>query len=168
MANQGKYTLPDSALTLRQVSIKDESGFWHDLDPITLEDIHTVSTEDEFQDTASTPRFYRLISNVIEIYPAPDYSQTRSIRAQFDRGSTSFASTDTTKTPGFAAEFHDALHIGAAVTIGANRTIKNYNAKVDQYRQKLDDIEAYYKARFVELNATSTRTHLEDPLSVLN
>lgn len=165
VVSQSKYTLPTDAITVRQVSIKDESDFWHDLTPITLEDIHKVSTENEFQDTASTPRYYRLTANVIELYPATSYTQTRSLRVQFDRGMVGFASTATTATPGYASEFHDATWIGAAYMIATQRTLKNLVPLREQWAQKKADIAEYYKARFVELNPTEKVSHLVDPLN---
>lgn len=168
VASQSKYTIPTDALTIRQVSVKDESGFWRDLKAITTEDIHSVSAENEFQDTAGNPRFYRMFSNVIELYPAPNYSQTRSIRVQFDRGSTTFSSDATDTSPGFASEFHDAVHIGASYMIGADKNLKNVERKYRQWVEIKENIREYYKARFVELNSTETKSYLEDPLTSLN
>lgn len=167
VSGQSKYTIPDAALTIRQVSVKDESGFWRDVDPVTTEDIHSVSTEDEFQDTPGNPRYYRLVSNVIELYPATNYSQTRSIRIKFDRGSTSFSSDDTTKAPGFDSEFHDAIHIGASYMIAADKNLKNVTRKEKQWQDIRDDIEAFYAARFVEMNPTTKRSYYEDPITFL-
>lgn len=167
-ANQSKYTIPTDAITLRQVSVKDESGFWHDQTPVTTEDIHAVSTENEFQDTAGNPRYYRPISNIIELYPAPSYDQTRSLRVQFDRGMVGFTATSTTQTPGYASEFHDATWIGASYMIAVQRGLKNLVPLRDQWMQKKDDVAKYYATRFVELNPTQDVTHLEDPLSFLS
>ena len=168
VASQGKYTIPTDAITVRQVSIKDESGFWHDIDAITTEDIHNISTGAEFYNTAGTPKYYRLVSNVIELYPAPSYSQSQSMRVQFDRGMVGFASDATTATPGYASEFHDASWIGASYMIAAQRTLKNLVPLREQWIAKKQDIQEYYKARYVELNSTEKTSYMQDPLSYLS
>lgn len=168
VANQSKYTLPVDAASIRQVAVKDESGFWHDIIPITLEDIHKASSEDEFLSTAGTPRYYRPVGNVAEFYPATSYTQTRSLRVHFDRGMVGFASTATTATPGYASEFHDATWIGAAYMIATQRTLKNLVPLREQWAQKKADIAEFYKARFVELNPTEKVSHLVDPLNFVS
>ena len=169
VAGQQKYTIPSDAITVRQVSVKDESGQWKDVDPITTEQINQNSTETEFYDVAGNPMYYRLVSNVINIYPAPNYSQAASIRIQFDRGSVSFTSTDTTKTPGFVSEFQGALHVGASYIIASDRTLSNRVDLRDRWKDYEQDIKDYYKARFVELSPDGeTLVRTADPLNQLH
>lgn len=167
-ASQSKYTIPSDAISIRQVSVQDTSGQFYDLTPITTEEIHSRSTETEFQDTAGRPRYYRLISNVIELYPAPNYSQPTSLRVQFDRGSVAFASTDSTKSPGFVSEFHGAVPVGASYIIASDRSLSNRGNLGQRWLQYREDIQDYYKARFVELNPTEVLTERHDPLTNLH
>lgn len=165
VANQQKYTIPSDAITVRQVSYKDTAGNWHDVDPITAEDIHSVSEETEFYDTPGLPRYYRMIGNVINIYPAANYSQPASLRMQFDRGSVAFTSTDTSKTPGFVSEFHGAVSVGASFIIASDKTLKNTNNLAGRWAEYERNIKAYYKARFAELNPVKKKSYQTDPLS---
>lgn len=109
-ANQVDYTLPD-LMDLKGVSIKlNGSSTWNKLTAITLEEIQGMGyAESEFERIASQPLYYRPLGNSVKIYPAANYTQAASIEVQFTRNSVGFASTSTTKTPGFASMFHEAI-----------------------------------------------------------
>jgi hypothetical protein len=168
VANQQKYTIPSDAVSVRQVSYRDESGTWHDIKHITTEQIHQTSTETEFMDTPGSPLYYRMIANVINIYPAPNFSQVASLRVQFDRGSVAFETTDTTKTPGFMSEFHGAVPVGASYFIASDRSLDNRNNLRERWQEYEKSIKAYYKARFVENNPNQKLTRTNDPLTLLH
>ncbi|MDQ0316400.1 phage adaptor protein [Amorphus orientalis] len=163
VASQQKYTLPSEALTVRRVSVKDESGFWRDLDPITLEEITATHAENEFQSTPGNPTYYRLVAGILKLYPGPSYGQDASLRVQFDRGTMQFVSTDTTKTPGFASEFHGAVPTGAAVHIGGDKTLKNTTLQERRWARYELAIKGFYKKRFAEMNPETHRSQVDDP-----
>lgn len=106
------YALPSDALTIHRIEVKNQNGDWELLNPITKEQLLAV---DEFLDTDSVPMYYRLVNNTIELFPAPNYASTGGLKAYFDRDSVDFATTDTTKTPGFASPYHEILPIKAAI-----------------------------------------------------
>src|SRR5690606_25361062 len=62
VASQQKYTLPEEALTVRQDSVKDQSGVWRDIDPVTLEEITADQAEEEYLATPGNPVHYRLVA----------------------------------------------------------------------------------------------------------
>lgn len=167
-AGQNKYTIPEDALVVKKVSFKGEDGTWTDLDPITSEDIATREAESEFEDTNGLPRYYRLRANVVEVYPAPNFTQVRSLRMQFGRGSVGFTTTDTTKTPGYASEFHGATSTGAAVIMAPDRGLRNQASLETRWANYETAIKQYYKARFEELNPVQKRTSRHDPLTNLH
>lgn len=109
------YALPSDVLTVRGVEIKDEGNVWHILTPLTSEHIQDVESLGEFEKTASTPRYYRLVGQTIYLYPASNFSQASSLKIFYDRGSVAFVTTDTTKTPGFASEYHDLVPLLASI-----------------------------------------------------
>jgi hypothetical protein len=165
---QQKYTIPTDAITIRQVSYRDTTGNWHDIDPITLESIHATSNENEFMETPGYPRYYRVIANVINIYPAPNYDQTASLRVQFDRGSVEFTVGDSVKTPGFVSEFHGAVPVGASYFIACDRTLDNKNNLYERWKEYEKAIKAFYKARFVENNPNQKLISQADPLTFMH
>lgn len=107
-AGISKYALPTDALTVNRIEVLDANGIYQKLEPIRIEGID--GAVDEFLKTDGLPRYYRLIGNTIEVFPAPSATAvtlTSGIKVYFDRGSVAFVSTDTTKTFGFASEYHD-------------------------------------------------------------
>jgi hypothetical protein len=109
-----KYALPTTALTIQRVEAKDSGGLWTTLSPITKEDIGGEAI-DEFMKTDGPLSMYRLIGTTIELFPGPDYSSTGGLKVYYDRDSVDFATSDTTKTPGFASPYHELLPIKATI-----------------------------------------------------
>lgn len=110
-ANQSDYALPVDAEFVKGVSIKNNgSSVWYPLSPVTLEQMqdHNFS-ESQFLSTASQPKYYRMIGNSIKLYPASNYTQAASLKLFYDRDLLLFSTTDTTKVPGWATAFHEAL-----------------------------------------------------------
>lgn len=109
------YPIPTGALTINGVEVKDSSGIWRRVTPITYEEIQKIQPTGEFFKTSNIPEYYSLYEDTIILWPTPNYTQSNSIRVFFDAGISTFASTDTTKTPGFATPYHRVLSSGAAL-----------------------------------------------------
>lgn len=150
VSGQQQYTLPSEALTVRAVERKDENGDWHKLEAITVEEISEKYAEAEFEDTAATPRWYSIIANILKLYPAADYAQAGSLRLHLDRGSVSFASTDTTQTPGFVSQFHEAVADGASYYIAKDKGLSNVQLLQDNWAQWENKIKLFYNKRFYD------------------
>jgi hypothetical protein len=106
------YALPTDALTVKRIEVKDANGEWSVLTPITLEEIDAKA---ETLTDQGTPRFYRLIGQTIELFPTPNYASSGGLKPYFDRDCVEFATTDTTKTPGFASPYHSIIALGGAM-----------------------------------------------------
>lgn len=107
----------------------------------------------EFNETDGTPKFYRLIGDTVELFPAPSYNSTGGLKVFYDRGTVDFASTDTTKTPGFASPFHNALAVCAAMEwmkIKQSTSAALKNLFVDWQKYELD-ITEFYQSRWRDL-----------------
>jgi len=126
-ANQQKYTIPPGSYTVRALEWKNSGGVWGKLYPIPIERINQWVSENEWQSTPAEPRFYSTLNGIVKLYPASDTARSDALRIQFDRGSVSFISTDTTKTPGFIGEFHEAVAVGASYFIARNKKLPNKN-----------------------------------------
>ena len=113
VAAQEKYSLPSEALTIQRVEIKDVNDNWYRLKQLIQDQI--PGAIDEFNDINGTPEYYRMIGNNIELFPAPNYASTGGLKLYFDRDSVDFAYTDTTKPPGFASPYHEAIAVGSAM-----------------------------------------------------
>jgi len=113
VSGQAKYALPDTALTVQRIEAKDTGGLWTVLAPLTTPSIGQAV--DEFMKDNGPLLYYRLLNNTIELFPAPNYASTGGLKVYFDRDSVDFATSDTTKTPGFASPYHEILPIYAAI-----------------------------------------------------
>src|SRR3990167_1865178 len=77
------YGLPSGTLTVRKVDIlKSDGTTWETLTPLSLEMIGIA--EGEFLKTAGSPRYYRLVGDVIRLYPAPNYAGTNYLKVFLD------------------------------------------------------------------------------------
>lgn len=142
VADQQKYTLPSAALTVKNLEYKNSGGDWSKLIPVPIERLNQFRSEKEWNDTPAEPQYYSLVNGIIKLYPASDTTRAEALRIQFDRGSTAFASTDTTKTPGFASEFHDAVAVGASYFIARNKKLGQTQALLNDwidYEQRIKD-----------------------------
>lgn len=113
VSGTSKYAIPATALTVKGINCLDAAGNWYGLTPVTDEAIY--NEVDEFMKEDSQPMYYRLINGTAEIYPASNYNATNGIKVLFDRDSVDFATSDTTKTPGFASPYHEILPIGVSI-----------------------------------------------------
>lgn len=160
------YGLPSQALTVNGVEIKDSSGTWHNLEPITYEQIRSIEPVDEFNSSNGLPTYYALRGDVIEIFPAPNYDSTNGLRVYFDESISEFSSSDTTKTPGFASIFHRVLSVGAALDyLIANAMDERKIARLEQLWLRYEiQIKKFYAKRFKE--RFPSRINVNDPLPI--
>lgn len=150
VANQVKYTLPSAALSVRALEYKNSNGDWHKIDSLPIDLVNQHTSEKEWQDSPSEPRWYSVLNGIIKLYPASDTARNQALRIQFDRGSTTFASTDTTKTPGFASEFHEAVSVGASYYIATNKSLKQVGLLRERWVDFENRIKSYYAKRWQE------------------
>ena len=98
-------------LTIDKVEMLDSNGYGMEILPIDKKDLTTYEEETR---TPSTPYKYDFNGTSILLYPKPNYSYTKGLVIYFHRAPSYFASTDTTKRPGFATIFHPYLSIYAS------------------------------------------------------
>jgi len=148
---QSTYALPTGTYTVRRVEVMNEDSIWHKLEPLPTEKIPGAISE--FYTTDGQPRYYTLIGDTMTIYPASDYTQASSLRVYFDRGSHDFVSTDTTATPGFIAEFHGVIPVGASIRYWFSKPQGNdaYAKLEKEYEKMKQNIKTYYAKKFQEM-----------------
>lgn len=151
VSGQNKYTLPSEALSVQSVEVLNEGGEWSKVMPLPLSYIEQGRSEEEFQDSDGIPQYYSLVSNVIKLYPKPNQSVSNGFRVRIDRGSVAFTSNDTTKSPGFASEFHDAISDGASYFIARNKKLGQLELLFRDWSNWEKEIKEYYSQRFAEL-----------------
>ncbi len=144
-----KYPLPSTALTVKRIEVKDSNGTLVKLEPIAIENEGSLP---QLAALTGVPSSYRLIGTTVEIFPTPNYTATAGFKVYFDRDVSTFATSDTTKEPGFASPYHNAVAVGAAlewmkVKQPSNPVISHLKEDWARYER---DIRDFYSKRFAE------------------
>ena len=150
-ASQTNYGTPSGALTIRAVDAKTVGGVWYTLAALTEEQIRELLAEPQFYSVPGQPIYYEPYGNSVKIYPPANYTQAASLRVSYDRGSVAFVSTDTTKSPGFASEFHEALAIGMANDFATMKKLSQGQGLQLEWQKAEIKIKDYYSQRYQEM-----------------
>lgn len=124
--DQRDYTLPSTALRLRQVEVKDVSGNYYTLRYMREDDFRLASEKE--QEDSAIPTDYRLVGNSIILYPNVDSSlvtTSAGLRVTVDREVDPFTVSDTTQEPGLPAQFHPILYYGASFEYATANGLKD-------------------------------------------
>ena len=157
VSGTGVYGLPTGSLSINRVEILQTDGLtWFQLEPIALEQIPYA--EGRFLQTNGMPRFYRLVGDLVKLYPTPNYSVTNGIKIFFEQEMTNFVASDTTAVPGFASPFHRILSLGASYDYAmANGIDDKIQSLLPQIAAKKADLMKFYQSRFTEMFPTRIR-----------
>lgn len=150
VANQLSYEIFVAAptalqdwLMLDRFEIKDSAGSWILLNQIDKR--NKLQALAEYQKTSGTPNEFDLSGSEIYLYPPTSYSSTGGGKIYFNRAPSYFASTDTTKVPGFATIFHPYLSIYASHQWNG---IKKSDYSLQPIVEKMEkEIAKYYSKR---------------------
>jgi len=117
VSGQADYQLMSNAptasqdwLQIERINVKDSSGSWYTLYPKDRRDFNTPLAERIT--TSGQPSSFDFDGVSIFLDAEPSYSSTGGLEAVFNRAPIEFASTDTTKRPGFNTLFHEYLVLG--------------------------------------------------------
>jgi hypothetical protein len=142
-ANRDNYVLPDSSLVFNRVRIKDSTGSFQTLTPCLRREL-----SDSELDSTGTPSKYYKIDNAIFPIPVPDYGADNGVEIEFQRGANHFATNDTTKSPGFASQFHQILSISASLRYAmANGMSEKVSMLSGMKERILLEIREHYQLR---------------------
>lgn len=106
-----KYALGATWLKIEHVRIKDSAGNWKVLPRLD----RVRQSDSQLTATSGTPTSYFLMGNYLYLDKAPNYASAGGLEVQYQRGASYFVYTDTTKTPGFAIQFHRLISLYAAL-----------------------------------------------------
>lgn len=99
-------------LGIHKVMVKNSAtGYFQEIFPV---DVQSDSDTEDFYsgvDATGVPMRYDKTANGIFLDPIPSYNSTGGLKIYINREGSYFASSDTTKKPGFAGLFHDYLAI---------------------------------------------------------
>lgn len=147
VANQKDYTLPTTAFSVKRVEVKDNNGDWHIVEPIDQTEVTSLAL-DEYYSTSGLPKKYDIIGRSLFLYPAPaaaNVTLTNGLKIYVSREVDEFATTDTTKEPGFDEMFHRLLSLGAAydffVQSGDSRAT-TIRTEIELMKKEMMDLQA--------------------------
>jgi hypothetical protein len=148
VSGQSQYSTPTEALTFHRIEVKDQNGNWVLLKPLIKEGIKVAM--DEYNDVDGDPYQYSLVNGQIILHPAPDYSQSASLKVYYDREAVAFAYNATTATPGFASPYHEILAIGASIEWYKVKqpTSPTLQVLMGEYAKIEQSIKDFYAKRF--------------------
>lgn len=149
---QSFYSLPTDSAHVLGLSVKTTGSTWTKLDPITLEQIQQLpDSEANFLTTNGPPRYYRPLANGFKIYPASNYTQAASLELFFSRDVSTFAPSDTIKTPGFDSEFHEAVVVYIALQYAKRKLLPVAAALYNDWQRYEQLIRKHYSKRYQEM-----------------
>ena len=130
------YTVPDSSLVIHRIRMKNNLGVLTTLTPCLRRELD----DDELDDVGSPSKYYK-VGNAIFPNPVPDYSVADGVEIEFQRGANHFVTTDTAKTPGFDAQFHQFLSVGTAlryaIANGMSEKVSMLKAMKEEIRKSM-------------------------------
>lgn len=132
-------------LDVVRVEVKDDSGLWHLLTPVDQSQLK--QGYDEFLKGDGIPRFYDWNGTVLNLFPASNYASTNGCKVWFKREGSFFASTDTTKEPGFASPFQKILWLGPAYDYALQVGKANANALRQEVELERERLREFYSRR---------------------
>ncbi len=150
-SGQSDISLPTGALTVRGLEIIPPGAtVYQKLVELTEEAIRENGIAEAGLFTATgIPLYYRPIGSSIKLYPTANATMT--VRITYDRGATAFVSTDTTKQPGFAGEFHEAVALGMAYDYSIRNALATVNLLSAELEKAKIAISKYYSKRYQEM-----------------
>jgi hypothetical protein len=110
------YLIPTTALRIKDVEVKNASGDWFVMKPITLDEMQI--SPDEWLTGTGMPLYYQLEGNEIRLFPAPGTGYTTmasGMSVRLSRAVTELGVSATSTVPGFATPFHRILSYAAAI-----------------------------------------------------
>ena len=119
----------------------------------------------EFHSTAGRPLYYDKLGEYLFLYPKPstaNVTASAGLKVYYQRLPSYFLTTDTTKSPGFAALYHRILSLGAALDYAIPHEM---NGKINILTPMLEKLQQglvlHYSSRMGD-EKTRLRTHRED------
>ena len=152
------YAIGITWLKIKQVRIKDTGGNWITLDSVDRRQLN----DSQLTADAGDPKHYDKLGNYLYLHPKPNYDSAGGLEVQFQRGASYFVYNDTTKTPGFATQFHRLIALYGALDYCE---INDLDKRASKVQNKITSMEAelieFYSARDTD-QKVGLRTSRED------
>ena len=149
---EGSPSVTQDWLEVERVEFKNEGGVWGVLVPRNLRDVKYSITQ-ERATAQGTPTYYDFDGSSVWLDQTPSYSSVGGLKIWFNRAPLLFATTDTTKRPGFNSLFHEYLVLGATYWWEKYRNVGNpEQTKRDLMEMEKEIAEFYGNRNQYEVN----------------
>lgn len=145
VADQTDYAISITHLVIKRVEAKDSAGNWVRLRQKDNRDIWQAV--DEFKETSGEPFWYDLQGDRIKLYPASSYNSTAGLKVYYQRPMDYFATSDTTKAPGFASIFHRMVPMWASYFYASYNQMDVAGAFRSEIALKEKDLQQFFRSR---------------------
>lgn len=134
---------------IKRVDVTYDGSTWYKAELIDTGQIGTGLGNDTNTDSqfTTTKPYYDVANGGISIYPEANASQITAgakIRVEFSRAVTEFVYTDTTKLPGFDADFHSMLSVGASYDYAFIKNLPTQSALLAKLTDWETRLKQYY------------------------
>jgi hypothetical protein len=147
ITNQQDYQFDSSFLEVVKVLIADENGNYYPIYNIDSTDQNVYSYLQNLSANKARPIRYDIIGNSILLDPVPNYSEANGVKVYFKRKAEYFSTSDTTKEPGFAGQFHQILSLYAQYDYATAKNLQKREAIKRDILEMEKEISKFYARR---------------------
>lgn len=133
-------------LEIYKVLVADDSGGYREILPVDQQSDAPVNYTDG-NNTTGLPITYDKTGNGIFLDPIPNYNETNGLKIFINREASYFATSDTTKKPGFAGLFHEYLVLHPSFYYCLRNGISIRNSVKEELMEMESQIMDFYKMR---------------------
>jgi len=137
VSGTGSYPIDVTWLRVQKVEALDANGNYRTLIPFDIKDPRCEGYSNLLNSTGD-PLMYDKVGNNFILAPNPNYSRTSGLRTWYEGNTSYFATSDTTKAPGFNTLYHRLVPMWMAYDYAL---INSLNIK-DSLRQEIQILEA--------------------------
>lgn len=146
VSGQQDYTFDREHIEILKVERQDESGEYHELHPIDIQDLRGRSITELF-DNNGTPQYFDLLANAIWLYPAPNYNQTNGLKVFYQRNADYFTTSDTTKEPGINPMFQEYPALWSVYVYALKERMELASSVREEITQMENMMQSQYQRR---------------------
>ena len=149
---QQDYGLSVTHLKVLRVEVLDRDGKWIKLEPFDMNEIEDSGLVD-YMNSPAVPKYYDIQGQSLFLYPKPQTTYVNTdtsaggLKLYYQRGSSYFSTTDTTKEPGFSSTFHRLVERWACYDYALNRQLPIAKALRDEISILEQELQDHYNAR---------------------
>lgn len=135
-------------LDIYKVMVKGSNGIFYEIYPV---DVQTPQNDTASfftgQDVGGQPIRYDKTANGIFLDAIPNYNSDQGLKIYINREGSYFATTDTTKKPGFAGLFHEYLALRPSYQYAYRNSLPNAAVLKTEMLEMETEMQNYYRSR---------------------